>query len=163
MVLSKSTFRQRVKMEVLHRAAVIAVLAGAAGSVAFTLYAGRRNPSLILMALFALWVLSPFVALLLANLYSKRWPAHLRAALYILMMVVTVGSLAIYANVALGPARAKTAFAFVVTPPVFWLVIAILVVFAAIVSRRANLRQPGTVSPTDRLPDGRGSDRKIVE
>jgi len=119
-----------------------AVLAGAAGSVAFTLYDGRRNPSLILMALFALWVLSPFVALLLADLYSKRWPVRLRAALYILMIIVTVGSLAIYANVALGPPRAKTAFAFVVTPPVSWLVIAILVAYAALVSRRANLRQP---------------------
>jgi len=44
-------------------------LAGAVGSVGLTLRAGHRNNSLILMALFATWVLSPLVALVLAGLY----------------------------------------------------------------------------------------------
>ena len=58
----------------LRAAALIAVLAGAAGSVGLMLHAGRHNASRILLALFALWVLSPFMALLLVNVISKRWP-----------------------------------------------------------------------------------------
>jgi hypothetical protein len=46
----------------LRAAALAAVLVGAVGSVAFMLYAGRHNPSRLLMTLFTLWVLSPFVA-----------------------------------------------------------------------------------------------------
>ena len=60
---------------VLRRVALIAVAAGALGSVALTLYAGRSNNLLILKVLFTLWVLSPFVLLGLAHLLSKRWSA----------------------------------------------------------------------------------------
>ena len=91
----------------LRAAALIAVLAGAAGSIGLMLHAGRRNDSRLLLLGFALWVLSPFVALVLANIVSKRWSVHARAMLYILMVVLTLGSLAIYGVVALGPPRAK--------------------------------------------------------
>jgi len=46
----------------LRSAARIAVPAGAVGSVGLMLHAGRRNDSRILLVLFTLWVLSPFVA-----------------------------------------------------------------------------------------------------
>ena len=97
----------------LRSAALIAVVAGAGGSVALTLYAGRQNDSGILMALFAIWVLSPFAALALANVVSKRWSVLTRAALYGVMLVLTVGSLAIYGAHALRP---SDAFVFVVVP-----------------------------------------------
>ena len=61
------------------------------------------------MALFAVWVLSPFIALVLANMISKRWSVLIRATLYTVMLILTVGSLAIYGDVALGPPRAKIA------------------------------------------------------
>ncbi len=54
--------------------AVIAVVVGAAGSAGLMLYVGRANNSRILLSLFAIWVLSPFVALILANVLSTRWP-----------------------------------------------------------------------------------------
>jgi len=120
----------------LRTAALIAVLAGAAGSVALMLRAGHRNPSRILLALFAFWVLSPFIALVWAHSVSKRWQALTRATLYGMMMLLTLGSVAIYAAVALGPPRAKTAFVFVVVPPASWLLIAIALSIAALVSRK---------------------------
>ena len=47
----------------LRAVALIEVVAGAVGSVGLTLRAGQRSPRLLLV-LFTIWVLSPFVALL---------------------------------------------------------------------------------------------------
>lgn len=98
--------------------------AGAAGAVGFTLYTGRHNASALLMAIFAVWVLSPFFALLVMNIFSKDWPA-----LYLLTMLITVGTLAIYGEVAFGPPRPKPAAVFVIVPPVSWLLIGAAALF----------------------------------
>src|SRR5258705_10532634 len=50
----------------LHAVALSAVVVGAMVSVGLMLWVGHRNPSRILLALFVIWVLSPFMALLLA-------------------------------------------------------------------------------------------------
>jgi hypothetical protein len=127
----------------LHAAALVAVLAGAVGSVGLMLHAGHRNPSRLLLVLFALWVLSPFIALVLANMISKHWSVLTRATLYTVMLILTVGSLAIYGDVALGPPRTKAAFVFVVVPPASWLLIAIVVPVSALVSGRPSPRGDG--------------------
>jgi hypothetical protein len=115
---------------------MIATAAGAIASVGLTLYVGRHNPSRILLSLFVIWVLSPFVALVCASAVSKRWPVPTRATLYGVMLVLTLGSLAIYGGVAFGPARATPAFAFLVVPLVSWLLIAVALPVAAFISRR---------------------------
>ena len=56
----------------LRAAALIAVVAGAVGSVGLMLHAGRRSPRILLVP-FLIWVLSPFMALVLADAVSKRW------------------------------------------------------------------------------------------
>src|SRR5260370_38079839 len=89
--------------------ALLAVVAGAVGSVGLLLRAGRRTPRLLLV-LFVLWALSPFVALAWANMTSKRWSATARATLYCVTLVVTLGSLAIYGPVVLPPPRPPRAF-----------------------------------------------------
>jgi hypothetical protein len=122
---------------ILRSAALIAVLAGAAGSVAFMLRAGRHNDSRFLLLLFAIWVLSPFIALVPAHVVSKRWSMLTRASLYGVMLVLSLVPLAIYGNVALGPPRAKTAAVFVVVPPASWLVIGITLISGEL-SRRSN-------------------------
>ena len=123
----------------LRRAAPIATLAGAVGSVALTLFTGRRNDSRILMVLFTLWVLSPFVILAWAIVISKPWSVLTQAALHSVTLVLTLCSLAIYGEVALGPPRAKIAFVFVVVPPASWLLIVMAVAIAALISgRRSN-------------------------
>jgi cell division protein FtsW (lipid II flippase) len=115
----------------------MAALAGAIGSVALTLYTGRHNDSRVLMAIFTFWVISPFIVLLIAAARWKRWTDPTRAALFIVALLLSLISLAIYGNVALGPPRAKLAFVFVVVPPASWLLIAIVVLVAALVSRHA--------------------------
>jgi glucose dehydrogenase len=108
-------------LRLLRTAGMVAMLAGAIGSVGFVFYYGQRNPSRLLIVLFGVWVLSPFAALLAADAKSTRWPPQTRATLYGVMLVIAAGSLATYADAALGPPRAQGAFAFVIVPPLSWL------------------------------------------
>jgi hypothetical protein len=128
----------RDALGLLRLTAWIALLVGAAGSVGLMLYAGRHNASRLLMIIFAIWVLSPFMGLVLAHVVSKSWSVVTRAALHSLMLIIALGSLAIYADVALGPPRAKTAAVFVVVPPTSWLLIAVTLPVAALLSRRLS-------------------------
>ncbi len=126
----------------LRAAALIAVLAGAGGSVGLMLRAGQRTPRLLLV-LFFFWVLSPFVALVLAHVVSKRWSVLTRATLYSVMLVVSLGSLAIYGYDALRPRKAQAAFWYVLVPPASWLLIAIVLPVAALISGRRSRRGDG--------------------
>jgi len=123
----------------LRAVALVAVLAGAAGSAGFFLRAGQRTPRLLLL-LMAIWVFSPFVALIWANVISIRWSVFTRATLYSVMLVVALGSLAIYGYDALRPRKAQAAFVFVAVPPASWLLIAIAFPTAALMSRRLSRR-----------------------
>ncbi|HVT59816.1 MAG TPA: hypothetical protein VHR45_15620 [Thermoanaerobaculia bacterium] len=125
----------------LRGAALIAVLVGAAGSVGLMLRVGHRNPSRLLLVLFAIWVLSPFMALVWANVVSRRWSVLTRATLYVVMLVITLGSLAIYGALAFGHLRAKTGFVFLVVPAASWLLIAVIIPMAAMISGRVSRRR----------------------
>jgi hypothetical protein len=127
----------------LRAVALIAVVAGAAGSVGLMLRAGQRTPRLLLV-LFTIWVLSPFVALLWANMVSKRWSVVTRATLYCVTLVVTLGSLAIYGElVVLRPPGSANAFLFVVVPPASWMFMTIVVPMVALISGRLSRRGAG--------------------
>jgi len=121
----------------LRVAALIVAVAGAAGSLGLMLRAGQRTPRFLLVV-FVVWVLSPFVALVWAHRVSRRWPVLTRAALYSVMLVVALGSLAIYGDDALGHRRPQAAFVYVAVPPASWLLIAIVIPIAALTSRRRS-------------------------
>jgi hypothetical protein len=127
----------------LRAAALIAVPAAAGASIGLMLRVGHRNNSRVLLVLFGIWVLSPFMALVWANVISKRWPALTRATLYSVMLVLTLGSLAIYGDVAFGPPMAKPASVFLVVPLASWLLIVIVLPIAASVSGRLSRRGNG--------------------
>lgn len=121
-------------------AALIAVLVGAVGSLGLMFYTGRRQNSRILMILFTLWVVSPFVVAALAERTSKPWSATIRATLYGAMLALSLGSLAVYAADASRPIRGKAAFVFLVIPPASLLLAAAAVAIAALMSARPARR-----------------------
>jgi hypothetical protein len=131
---------ERPWLAFLRVASLIAVLAGAVGSIGLMLHTGSRQRSLILIGLFTAWVLSPFVALVCAHVVSKQWPAVTRAMLYSMMLILTLGSLVSYGDVALGPPRPKPASVFLVVPLTSWLLIAIVISAGALLSRRLSQR-----------------------
>jgi len=102
-----------------HKVAVLIVLAGAGGSIGFTLLNGRHSGSVALILLFAGWVVSPFIALLLINVITWRWQLFNRLTLYSLMVALTAGSMVIYSGV-WSPPGAKPAFVFLVVPLLSW-------------------------------------------
>ena len=109
--------------------ALVVLLMGVVGSLSLVLYNGRNNKSILLIALFVAWVLSPFIGLLIADKVSKGWTDIARKTLYIIMLVLSMVSLLSYSGV-LSPAGTKTAFVFLVTPLISWVVISILVLIA---------------------------------
>jgi hypothetical protein len=113
--------------------ALIALQAGAAGSLYIMFDVGRNQKSIVLILLFTGWVLSPFAALFIVSVFSQRWFPHSRKTLYILMMVIVLGSLIGYSGV-LSPPGTKAAFVFLVIPLLSWILMGIV----AVVSRRRN-------------------------
>ena len=119
----------------LRAVALTAVVAGALGSSGLMLWVGHRNPSRVLIVLFVIWDLSPFIALILADIVSKRWSVPTRATLYGVMLIIALGSLAFYGDVVWRP-RPQPAFMFLVVPLGSWLLMTIVVPIAALVSGR---------------------------
>ncbi len=124
---------------VLCIASYIAIVAGTVGSIGLM---WRTSPNMppILVLLIGLWVISPFVLLAFGDVLAKRWPLMSRATIYVLALILTIASLAIYRSVAFGPPRPKPAFFFVLIPPISWLVIATGVGVTALVSRKRSTR-----------------------
>jgi hypothetical protein len=92
--------REAVKAS--QRTAIIGLAIGGAASLALTLYAGRHQRSVILILLFALWVVSPFLGILCAHLITDRWLRFARIMLYALTLCVVSICPGIYAAVAFG-------------------------------------------------------------
>jgi hypothetical protein len=115
--------------------AMLAIVVGGAGSLALMLRAGSRNPSLLLIAVFAVWVLAPFVGLGIAQKRSERWPDLARGMLYAAILIIAAGSLIIYYNVLMHPPR-KAAFPFLVVPLASWIVMAVVIGVVSRLSRR---------------------------
>jgi hypothetical protein len=114
--------------------ALIIVMIGAIGSLYFMFNASRNQKSVLLIACFTAWVVSPFIALLIANLASKRWSFPTRMTLYSLMSFITIGSLVSYSG-ALSPLESKPpAFKFLIIPLISWL----LIVAGLALSRRLS-------------------------
>ena len=125
----------------LRTVALIALAVGAMGSLVLMFREGQRT-SRFLLILFTIWVLSPFVALLGANTLSKRWSLPTRVTPHCVMLLVALGSLAIYGEwVDVKPTGSANAFLFVAVPPVSLLLITIIVSMAAWLSNRPLRRR----------------------
>jgi hypothetical protein len=127
----------------LRTVSLVAVVAGAVGSVGLMLRAGQHTPRLLLV-LFTIWVLSPFVAFLWAHMVSRRWSVVTRATLYCATLFDALSSSAIYGKlVVLRPPGSANAFLFVVVPPASWVFMTIVVPMAALISGRLSGRGAG--------------------
>lgn len=114
------------KNSALRLVALVALVIGAVGCEYLVFRVGHRNPSVVLMAIFAAWVLAPFVALAWCHVAARRWVEAVRAALYVASLLVAIGSLVVYGYVAFGPSRSQPAFFFLVLPFVSIVLTAVL-------------------------------------
>jgi hypothetical protein len=116
------------------------MLTGAIGSLYFVLRAGQRNHSILLVLLFIFWVLSPFMALMVASVVSNRWSAITRSALYFLIFILPVGSLIIYSG-AWTIEGTRPAFKFLMGPLVSWILIAVILLIASQIRRIVSKKE----------------------
>jgi hypothetical protein len=117
--------------------ALLMVLIGAVVSLDLMFNAGRNQKSVLLMILFTIWVVSPFIALMAAQLYFKRWLSRIHIILYWVMVFLSILSVISYAGVFNLPGT-KTAFMFLVVPFFSWLVIGIVFLIAKRRSRKGD-------------------------
>ena len=116
---------------------MVILIAGAVVSMGLTLQAGSRNKSFILPLMFVSWVLFPFIALLVVNSMSARWPVTVRVILYFLMIFIAIGLLICYSGI-LSPVGAQPAGVFLIVPLISLLLIAIFIPVSLVISRRDN-------------------------
>ncbi|MEO6245288.1 MAG: hypothetical protein ABIQ12_07610 [Opitutaceae bacterium] len=121
----------------LRRFTLIAALVGAAGSLVFMFRVGKRNPSAVLIILFTVWVLMPFAAMVWASRCSKVWTDTARTFLHVLILILTLGSLLIYGDVAFGAPRQQPAFMFLVVPFVSLLVLGVMTFASRVLQKKA--------------------------
>jgi hypothetical protein len=115
--------------------AFIALITGAAGSVGLMLHA-KQHPPPLLIVLFVIWVLAPFVCLGVAYKVSTPWPPGTQATLHIVIVFVTLASLLVYGDDSLHHRTAHPAFVYVAVPPASGLLAAIAVSISALKARR---------------------------
>jgi hypothetical protein len=117
---------------------VLAAVIGAVGSTGLMLVSGQHPPVFIVL-LFVIWNTAPFAALAWGAMVSQRWSVLTRSTLYGVTLIVTVTSIALYLCRVLYPPESTPAFIFVAVPLGAWLLMAIAVPIAALVSSRRSL------------------------
>lgn len=119
----------------LRSTALIALVIGAVGSIGLWIHAAKHPPPLLIV-LFVIWVLSPFVVLGIGHVVSKRWASGTQAALYWVTLLVSLASIVIYADDAVSHRTAHPAAVYVVVPPASWVASAVAVGLGAWIAKR---------------------------
>ncbi len=127
----------------LRALALFLLTAGAVGSVSAELWVGHRNRSPVLIAIFTIWVLAPFIALQWAGIASRSRSNIFRTTLYCVMLFVALSSVAIYGDAVINPPKSTPAFRFIVTPLGSWLLMMISFPIASLISDRRSRRDAG--------------------
>lgn len=115
--------------------ALVALVIGAAGSIGLWIHAARHPPP-VLIVLFVIWVLSPFLFLGAAHRKSGRWLTGTQVTLHIVTLFVAVVSIAVYADDAVAHRTAHPAAVYVLVPPISLLLSAIALGVAAGMAKR---------------------------
>jgi hypothetical protein len=104
--------------------ALFFLLLGAVVSLGSMYWVGHRNPSLLLMALFTVWVGSPFAGMTLILKRSLRWPIARQNVTCKQIRFISIASVIAYVSVGLKH-FAKPAAPFLALPLATWLLMAV--------------------------------------
>jgi hypothetical protein len=125
---------QKIADVLLPLLAMVMVFGCAAGSFILVLTAGRQSHSFLLRALFLVWVLMPFMAMVVVFLVSNQWVRADRKSVCWLISLLSLGSLLAYMELQ-GIAGTRPAVIFLVIPV---LSSAVLVFTALSLSKNKN-------------------------
>jgi hypothetical protein len=128
---------QRSNQNFKRMIALIIVIVGAVGSLYFMFKASINQKSVFLIACFTGWVLSPFIALLIVNVISKRWSIPARMTFYFLVLFIPIGSLVSYGGALSALESKPPAFKYLIIPLISWLLIMVVIA----ISRASRAKQ----------------------
>jgi len=118
------------------RSVTLIVLAFGAMTSIGLLRRAQQHPPPIIVVGFIVWVAAPFALLAMANILSTRWPRTVRVTLFVVTLLVTAASLAIYFDDNIAHRTAKPAFVYVAVPPASVIVSAIVLAIVAFIAKR---------------------------
>jgi hypothetical protein len=107
----------------------LTIAVAALGSVVPMFIVGHRQRSVILMAMFFVWVLSPYVGLGLLNARARAWNPSGRRTLQYASLVISLAALGRYVWVLIWPLKAQPASTFMIVPFVSWIAIGVVAAF----------------------------------
>ena len=137
--------KRNLTLGLLRTMGLVAVVVGSGISLGLVLRANHNNNVSFLIVLFVIWVISPFMTLLVACVVSRHWSGLTRLMLYSLMLILSIGSLIGYSDLLNSPVTGtKPAFVFLVVPLISWLLMAIVLLIAVLLSRRLPRRSNST-------------------
>lgn len=124
----------------MRSAARIVVILCALGSLAFTLYAGHHNRSILLVGMFAVWVVAPSVGVLGVLRVAERGSSHAATIVSAMAFILSCAALVLYGAFALHPLVHNAAAPFLLVPVCLWVAIAGMFLYArsnsALIPRR---------------------------
>lgn len=122
----------------LARVVTVLIVVAAIGSLVPMFILGHRQRSVLLMAMFFVWVTSPYVGLWLLNARARVWNPSRRRTLQYATVLISLLALARYAWVVVWPLKSQPASTFMIVPFVSWIAIAVA---AAETKRRSHSGQ----------------------
>lgn len=111
--------------ELIKKFSLITLLIGCLGSLYFVIYNGRNNKSIVLVLLFIMWVLSPFIGFMLLIRNLNYESGIIYKATNIFIIFISLASLLLYSGLLLAPGAKLTGF-FLIVPLISWFMIVIL-------------------------------------
>ena len=122
----------------MRKIAFAILLIGAVGSLCLVLNAGRNAPVLLII-LFTGWILTPYVALVFLNFFSKLQTIIAPSMLHWLMLLISVGSLLCY-SLTFSQHNGKPATGiFLIVPFISWILIVTTIVISAYKKRKLKI------------------------
>jgi hypothetical protein len=95
--------------------AFIILLIGAVGSLFYMFKTGNKNSSILLMVIFFVWVVSPFMGLYIAWRMANKISSFARTLIFYFLLFLTAFSLILYSSIIAIP-KTRPAFPFLLVP-----------------------------------------------
>jgi hypothetical protein len=111
-------------------AARVVVFLCALGSLACTLIAGHHNRSILLVGMFAVWVVAPSVGVLGVLRVAERGSTQAATIVQTMAIILSCAALGLYAAFALHPLVRNAAAPFLLVPVCSWVAVAGMFLYA---------------------------------
>lgn len=140
MTASNTSLITKIKSRGIRRlTARFALFFGAIASFGFMLWSIYYDDSVTRLVMYSLWVMSPFFALFFTKFMIQKRVVLSNKLLYNVMIIVSTLAILIYLINAISPLSETAEFVFQMVPLALWVIILIVLINAALKSRKKKV------------------------